>query len=168
MPVQRITMRRIRQVLRLKYECRLSYAEIARSLGLAKGSVFNYLPRAESAGLTYEVAARTGPRGAARAVAPGALPLYALRRARLCPGASGAEAQGRDADAFVGGVFEAAQGGPYSRSRFFERYQAFVRGLRRSMSQTHVAGEKLFVDFAGQTVPVIDRVRARSDARTCS
>ena len=57
MPAQRITMRRIREVLRLKHECKLSYAEIARSLGLAKGSVFNYLARAESAGLTYEVAA---------------------------------------------------------------------------------------------------------------
>jgi transposase len=32
----------------------------------------------------------------------------------------------------------------------------FVRTLRRSMRQTHLAGEKLFVDYAGQTVPVID------------
>jgi transposase len=39
---------------------------------------------------------------------------------------------------------------------FFERYQAFVTTLRRSMRQTHVAGDKLFVDFAGQTVPVTD------------
>ena len=50
----------------------------------------------------------------------------------------------------------AAVGVPYSRSRFFERYQDFVGTLRRSMRQTHVAGEKLFVDYAGQTVPVID------------
>jgi transposase len=51
---------------------------------------------------------------------------------------------------------DSAQGVPYSRSRFFERYQAFVRTLRRSMRQTQLAGEKLFVDFAGQTVPVTD------------
>jgi transposase len=29
-------------------------------------------------------------------------------------------------------------------------------GLKRSMRQTHVAGEKLFVDYAGQTVPIVD------------
>ena len=50
----------------------------------------------------------------------------------------------------------AAVGVPYSRSRFFERYQDFVGTLRRSMRQTHVAGEKLFVDYAGQTMPIIN------------
>ena len=49
---------------------------------------------------------------------------------------------------------QAAQGVPYSRSRFCERYLAFVGTLRRSMRQTHVAGEKLFVDFAGPTLPL--------------
>jgi hypothetical protein len=39
---------------------------------------------------------------------------------------------------------EAAQGVAYSRSRFYERYLAFVGTLKRSMRQTHVAGEKLF------------------------
>jgi transposase len=49
---------------------------------------------------------------------------------------------------------EAAQGVTYSRSRFYERYVAFVGTLKRSMRQTHVAGEELFVDFAGPTVPI--------------
>src|SRR5207247_10094098 len=49
-----------------------------------------------------------------------------------------------------------AQGIPYSRSRFCERYIEFRQRLRRSMRQTHVAGEKLFVDYAGPTVPLID------------
>jgi len=30
------------------------------------------------------------------------------------------------------------------------------QGLKRSMRQTHIAGEKLFVDYAGPTVPIID------------
>ena len=49
-----------------------------------------------------------------------------------------------------------AVGVPYSRSRFCERYLEFRQHLRRSMRQTHVAGEKLFVDYAGPTVPIID------------
>jgi transposase len=49
-----------------------------------------------------------------------------------------------------------AQGIPYSRSRFCERYIEFRQLLRRSMRQIHVAGEKLFVDYAGPTVPLID------------
>ncbi len=46
-------MRRIREVLRLKHECALSNARIAAALGIAKGSVANYLAAAEAAGFAY-------------------------------------------------------------------------------------------------------------------
>ena len=36
------------------------------------------------------------------------------------------------------------------------KYRAWAQGLKRSMRQTHIAGEKLFVDYAGQTVPIVD------------
>jgi transposase len=43
----------------------------------------------------------------------------------------------------------------YSYSRFTELYQDYRR-LRVTLRQTHRAGEKLFVDYAGPTVDVID------------
>ena len=49
-------MRRIREVLRLKHECALSYGQIAQALRLSKGTVSNYLIRAEAAGITHELA----------------------------------------------------------------------------------------------------------------
>ncbi len=56
MPAERIAMRRIREVLRLKHECDLSYAQIAQALRLSKGTVSNYLIRAAAAGITHGVA----------------------------------------------------------------------------------------------------------------
>ena len=56
MPANRITMRRIREVLRLKHECALPNARIAAALGIAKGSVANYLAAAAAAGLTHSEA----------------------------------------------------------------------------------------------------------------
>src|SRR5262249_48342984 len=44
----------------------------------------------------------------------------------------------------------------YSYTRFTELYQDYRRTLRLSMRQTHRAGEKLFVDYAGPTVEIID------------
>lgn len=149
-------MRRIREVLRLKHECRLTYAEIARSLGIAKGSVANYLARAEGAGLTHEAAAALDDAALLARLAPrrhGPAQFEALDFGRIH---RELKRKGVTLTLLWEEYCEAAQGVPYSRSRFFERYQAFVRGLRRSMRQTHVAGEKLFVDFAGQTVAVID------------
>jgi transposase len=41
-------------------------------------------------------------------------------------------------------------------SAFCEKYQQWSKPLKRSMRQTHEAGDKLFVDYAGQTVPLVD------------
>lgn len=43
----------------------------------------------------------------------------------------------------------------YGYSRFCELYQAFAGRLTASMRQTHVAGDKMFVDYAGPSVPVV-------------
>jgi transposase len=149
-------MRRIREVLRLKHECELSYKSIARSLGLSKGSVFNYLARAEAAGLTYTAATALDDAALLARLHPErylythfAAPDFARVHREL-------KRKGVTLTLLWEEYRDSAQGVPYSRSRFFERYQQFVQGLRRSMRQTHVAGDKLFVDFAGQTVPVSD------------
>ena len=53
MPTERLSMRRIRDLLRLKYAQGLSERAIALSLGLGKGTVGDYLARARQAGLSW-------------------------------------------------------------------------------------------------------------------
>ncbi|CAG9169683.1 IS21 family transposase [Cupriavidus pinatubonensis] len=48
------------------------------------------------------------------------------------------------------------QGQAYKYSAFCEKYHGWATKLKRSMRQTHVGGDKLFVDYAGQTVPIVD------------
>jgi transposase len=43
----------------------------------------------------------------------------------------------------------------YRYSRFCELYRSWEGKLSVTMRQTHVGGDKLFVDYAGDTVPVI-------------
>lgn len=149
-------MRRIREVLRLRDECALAYSQIARSLGISKGSVANYLSRAEQAGLTHGEAATLDDAALFARLHPKryvfakfAAPDFGLVHREL-------KRKGVTLQLLWEEYRESAQAEAYSRSRFCERYQEFVQSLRRSMRQTHVAGEKLFVDYAGQTVPVID------------
>ena len=56
----------------------------------------------------------------------------------------------------------------YSYPHFCVRYQTWRKRLKLSLRQVHQAGEKLFVDYAGPTVPVVDSqtggVRAASNA----
>jgi transposase len=44
----------------------------------------------------------------------------------------------------------------YRYSAFCDKYRAWAKRLKRSMRQLHPGGERLFVDYAGQTVPVVD------------
>lgn len=45
----------------------------------------------------------------------------------------------------------------YKYTSFCVKYRAWAEeGVKRSMRQTHVAGEKLFVDYAGDTMPIVD------------
>ena len=44
----------------------------------------------------------------------------------------------------------------YKYTSFCVKYREWAMGLKRSMRQIHIPGEKLFVDYAGQTVPIID------------
>ena len=53
MPAQRLSMRKIKEVLRLKYEQQLKNREIARSCSIPHSTVANYLRRAAAAGLAW-------------------------------------------------------------------------------------------------------------------
>ena len=64
----------------------------------------------------------------------------------------------RDAAAAVGGVRASRYGvAAYRRSAFCQIYRRWEKRLKRSMRQRHFAGEKLFVDYAGRTVPIYGR-----------
>ncbi len=53
MPALRLPMRRLREILRLKYDCGLSHRAIAQGCGVGAGTVSEYLRRARQAGLTW-------------------------------------------------------------------------------------------------------------------
>ena len=57
MPAERVSMRQIREVLRLRFASELPQRAIAKSLGLSQGAVSGYLSRARAAGVSWRLAA---------------------------------------------------------------------------------------------------------------
>ena len=153
-------MRKIKECLRLKFDGALSHEQIARALGLSKGAVTKYLQRAAHVGLSWETAvtleesvieARLLP---PRVPSPGprVLPDWAVVHREL-------RRKGVTLQLLWEEYAEAHAGAAtYRYTQFCHLYQGYAAGLKRSMRQTHRAGEKVFIDYAGQTVPVIDRV----------
>jgi len=158
MPTQRMAMHKIKECLRLKLDCGLPHERIARSLGLSKGVVSKYVARALAAGLDW--------------AALSVLEEHAIA-ARLCvapPTVRGERAaidlawvhrelrrKGVTLQLLWQEYGEANADRPtYRYTQFCQHYHDYAGSLRRSMRQVHRAGEKLFIDYAGPTVGIVN------------
>ncbi len=150
-------MRKIREVLRLYFAAALSIRAIARSLGTSPSTVGDYLRRAKVAGLSWPVPESVDDTGLERRLFP-APP--SSRAERPLPDWSEVHRELRRKSVTLSLLWQEykethPEGLQYSR--FCEQYRAWAAKLDLVMRQEHRAGEKLFVDYAGQTVPVVDR-----------
>jgi transposase len=160
---ERHSMRKIREVLRLKYDRGLSHRQISTAAGISRSSVSEYVKRAECAGLTWEIAQELSD-----AEAEGRLFVQVGRN----------EPQARapidfgwvHRDLHRAGVTlqllwteyqEAVAKGPsgqrpYQYSQFCDLYREYRTKIEPSMRQVHRAGEKAFVDYSGKKPCLVD------------
>jgi transposase len=153
-------MRHVRDVMRLK-SAGMSTREIARRMGTVPSTVRLTIRRFEAAELSWplpdditdtELEARlfasagAGPgtrRGHRRQAEPDWAAVHReLRRKHVTL-------------AILWEVYIAGEPGGYRYSRFCELYRAWEGRLSVTMRQSHAAGDKLFVDYAGDGVPVV-------------
>jgi len=150
-------MRKIREILRLRWECGLSNRAIARSLGISHSTVIDTLHRAEAAGLGGSLPEATDDAALESMLYPGN---REQSRKRPQPDWEWVcREQRRHKHVTLQLLwFEYKRAHPdgYQYSRFCQLYRRWQEKLDVVLRQEHRAGEKLFVDYAGQKVPVID------------
>jgi transposase len=149
-------MRKIREALRLK-AAGLTNRQIAVSLGVGRTTAGDYLERAEQAGLTWPL-----PEGLDDATLEKRLFTTADKRcgeARPQPDWSYIHRELRKRSVTLMLLWEeyrAVHPDGYSYSQFCERYRQWKGRLSPTMRQIHPAGERMFVDYAGQTIEFVD------------
>ncbi len=150
-------MRKVREVLRLRHASGASVRTIARAVGVGHTTVAEYLRRAAVIGITWPVPPELDDAALEqRLFAP---PGFNTPHSRPLPDWHHVHAELRRRGVTLLLLWEeyrAAHPDGYGYSRFCDLYIDWRRGISATMRQTHVAGEKLFVDFAGDTVPVFD------------
>ncbi|MBD1400890.1 IS21 family transposase, partial [Pelovirga terrestris] len=150
-------MRKIRETLRLHHDSGLGQRPISRCLNISRTTVGDYLHRAKIAGLSWPL--------------PEALTDQQLYN-RLFPPAGSVSSSDRPlpdcaylhAELKRKGVtlmllweeYQAEHPQGYRYSHFCEIYRQWARKLKISMRQIHKAGEKLFVDYCGHTLPIVN------------
>ncbi len=153
-----LSMRKTQEIVRLLLEEKRSIREIAQSCSVPRSTVNDYVQRVQASGLTWEHAAHMSEEEV---------------RKNLFPTRS-AEARAHELPEFVEmrseltkkGVTlqllweeyrrEAPQG--YGYSQYCKLYAEWAGKCDLVMRQEHKAGEKLFVDYSGKTMPIVDAV----------
>lgn len=156
MPNDRLTMRRIREVLRL-HDQALSQRRIAQAIGVSPTTVAEYVKRAQSAGLAFPAANALDDVQLETTLFPATAPIAKASRPEPDWAHVHRELQRRGVTLdLLWQEYKAVTPAGFRYSYFCERYRRFRGSLEFSCRQVHVAGEKLFVDYAGDTVSVCD------------
>ena len=153
-------MRKIKEVLRLKYELGLGQRQIARSCSLGLGTVNDYLARAERASLKWPPpegwdeekieAALFGANGIRTRDPERAQPDFATLRAEL-------QKSKHVTLQLLWEEYRTTNPEGYQYSRFCDLYRRWRSTQDVVLRQEHKGGEKLFVDWAGATIPIYSR-----------
>ncbi len=153
MPAQRVGLRMIKDVFRLKWDAQLSHDKIAAALGVSKGVVQKYLSLAAAAQLDWQTVRDWDEQRLQSAL----LPATARTSGFVEPDWARVhqELQGKGVTLMLLWQ-EYAEAHPEGRTwrytQFCEHYKVFRARLKRSMRQHRRAGEKLFIDFSGATL----------------
>ncbi len=151
MAQERLSMRKITDVLRFKFEAGLSERQIARSCGVARSTVADYLRRFEQAALSWPLPPDLTESELVRQLFP--LAIERQRRGRNLPDFSKVQAELRDHQRVnltidqLWREYKDVEGYGYSYPQFCLLYRQWKKTQDLPMRQDHKAGEKLFVDY---------------------
>jgi len=152
-------MRKIKEVLRLKWAQGLSHRQIAKACGIGRPTVTEYLRRATDAGLSWPLPSDLDEAELERRLFPPPPCLPAQARGLPQWSVVHRELRRKGVTLFLlWQEYREVHPEGYQYSWFCEHYRAWAGKLDVVMRQDHRAGEKLFIDYAGQTLPVVDRL----------
>jgi len=151
-------MRKVKEALRLKFSCGLSISGIARSLNVARSTVSEYLSRADSARISWPLPSDIDDDALERLLFP--VSPSVPSSTRPLPDFSDIHEELKRKGVtllLLWQEYKARHPDGYQYTRFCNRYRKWKGQLDLPMRFNHKAGEKLFVDYCGPTLPVVNR-----------
>ncbi len=151
-------MRQLRDILRLRLDAGLSMRQVKDSLRISLGAVQKITSRAEALKLDWAAVSQLNDQQLAQAIYPESdtqvsdafqLPDWVEMHQEL-------KRKGVTKHLLWEEYTQSYPNRSYSYPQYCFLYKQWLSKQRRSMRQTHKAGDKLFVDYAGQTVPIVN------------
>ncbi len=157
MAARRLSMRKIKEVLRLHYEKGLSAREIARSLDIGRGTIKNYLARVQQVGLSWPLAPEIDEATLEHRLFSPFHPVAQEKRQMPPVEYLHQELKRKGVTLqLLWHEYKEKYSEGYQYSQFCRLYHQWAEKLDPCLHQEYRAGEKLFVDYAGQTMEITD------------
>jgi len=157
MPRRRIPVRKIKEALRLKFACGLTDRQVARSLGVARSTAAEYFRRFASSGLPYPLPEEIDDAVLSTRLfpPPSSLPPPLSRPLPDFPYLNRELRTKGVTLALLWEEYRQDHPDGYQYSRFCDHYRLWLSRRDLVLRQEYKAGQKMFVDYAGSTVPVV-------------
>lgn len=154
--MSKLTMRKISEILRQSQALKRSYRDIAESLNISISTVASYLRRAASADISWPLPQELTEEALYQKLF---LPVKGASKQRPLPNWEEVHQEQRKKGMtllLLWREYRDAHPTGLGYTQFCLHYQRYVKSISPVMRQVHKAGEKIFVDYAGMTVPWID------------
>jgi transposase len=159
MAKERLSMRKIKEILRLFHELKLGKKPIARVCAVSPSTVVDYVRRAADAGLEWPLPDDLDEASLEALLFPTARhqrtadrPLPPMAEIHLELRKKGVTLQ------LLWEEYKEKYPDGYQYSQFCEHFRRWQKTLDLSLRQEYRAGEKMFIDFAGKGIPVVNPV----------
>jgi len=165
---ERVSVRKIKEILRLHYDLGLRQQQIARSCRIGQATVHRYLERFAASGVSWPLSADWDEKRLEQL-------LFATKRGRPtgpvdrpAPDFAALQDELRKHPhltlQLLWEEYRAQQPGGYGYSRFCDLYRRWQETQDVVLRQEHRAGEKVFVDWAGAKIPLFPRETGAAEA----
>lgn len=156
---EKLSMRKLKEILRLKFDCALSNRAIARAVGVSASSVSYYVRSLQASGIPWADAQHYLDDELELLLAP-----HCKQRRKISVIKTTIDFKYVHHELKRKGVtmqllweeYKAQEPNPVSYSTYCQRYRQWRKSLKPSMRQRHRAGEKCFVDYAGPKISIRD------------
>jgi len=167
MATERIKMKKLRELLRLKLEAKLTHRQIGRALNISPGTVSYYTQAANQRGLNWPLAPDLNDDALMKLLEPIAKQLRNPSLRYVMPDWDRIHKELSNKHMTLMLLWEEyAKAHPkaaYSYTQFTRHYKCWCKKNRITMRLEQSPGEKGFIDYAGTTIPVYCRSTAKVD-----
>lgn len=151
-----VSMYKIKDILRLYFDAKLSQHQIAASLQLSSGVVNKYLTLAKSAGLHWPLPNELSDNELRTLLRPHSAKVSRYLEPDFASLHQELKRKGVTL-LLLWQEYEMTHGkSAYRYAQFCAKYRDWQQRQKPSMRQVHRAGEKLFIDYCGPTIELID------------